>query len=206
MVYPRPYLRVVPERARVVFVGQDPTVANVARRKEVETVLDLDHPGRLWQYVEGICHDLGCTMDEVYATNACTNFFVDRPTDIIKRDNVDVLKESAALWLPVLQKELARFPKAVVVSLGQPVLSMLVRAGSPCRMGHYWGYHRAWRTAPPLTQSSISATVSMLGRQIFPFVHQPTLRGRGSEFYRQVRPGYVQLIRTALGGQRPPSR
>ena len=191
---PCPYLSDLPERVRIFLVGQDPTVKDRNKRAKIKTVLDLDHRGQLWRYVEDLCNELGCSMREVYATNACKNFFTERPTDIMSRERIDVLKESAPLWLPVLQAELGYFPDAVVISLGEPVLSMLVRPNSPCQMKYFWGYDRSWRTGAQHAPTFIQAHNSTVFRDIFPFVHQPTLRGSRCDFYRRHRPQYVEFI------------
>ena len=79
------------------------------RRTEIKTVLDLDNEsGQLRRYVARLCADLGIGMHEIYATNACKNFFTDPPTSIMDRDRVDA-RESAHLWLPYWVEKLSTF-------------------------------------------------------------------------------------------------
>lgn len=68
---------------RLVFLGQDPTVANPKTRAKIKTALDLSRNGQLRHYLEEICSGLGLPLDgNVYATNYLKNFFRERPTQI----------------------------------------------------------------------------------------------------------------------------
>ena len=193
---PKPFLR--SEDIRLVVIGQDPTVRRAESRASITTVLNLDRGGSLRAYLDRLCTDLGLNLNEhVYATNACKGFFTEPPTAI---DTCDVLTESANVWLPLLREELAHFPEAVVLSLGQPVLAMLVRPGQPTEMKHYWGYHRDWKREGTFQKMRlIQAEDSTVGRTIFSFVHEPTMRGARAEFYRQRRDQYIQFIRRESG-------
>jgi uracil-DNA glycosylase len=187
---PQPYLGAGP--IRLIIIGQDPTVQNVAERARIRTVLNLDKPGSLLRYVASLCQDLGVSLrDEVYATNACKNFWRRPPRGI---QEADVLALSSPFWLPVLRDEMDHFPQAVVISLGKPVLSMLVRDGCSREVRHYWGYHPRWQGGSLGPLRAIEPEDSMMGRRIYPFVHQQTQ----SEFYRVHRPEYVAFIRRAL--------
>lgn len=190
---PRPYLG--SGKIRLVVIGQDPTVQREASRQSVHTVLNLDRHGSLTGYLEDLCQELGLSLSEnIYATNACKNFFTRPPTTIQRDSGIDVLEASAGVWLPVLKSELANFPHATILSLGQPVLSMLVRPGFDRTMRYYWGYHRLWRQGEREPLRFISVGASTVDRVIFPFVHEPTERGRRAEFYRIRRGEYIQFI------------
>jgi uracil-DNA glycosylase len=190
---PEPYLGSGP--IRLIIIGQDPTVQREDSRQSVHTVLNLDRHGSLTGYLEDLCQKLGLSLAEnVYATNVCKNFFT-RPPIAIRRDSgIDVLEASAGVWLPVLKSELAHFPHATILSLGQPVLSMLVRPGFNRTMRYYWGYHKLWRQGEREPLRFISVEASTVDRVIFPFVHEPTQRGRRAEFYRIRRNEYIQFI------------
>lgn len=55
---------------RLIVLGQDPTVKERERRKAIRTVLTLDEPGPLSNYLESLCNDLEIQLSEnVYATN-----------------------------------------------------------------------------------------------------------------------------------------
>ncbi len=188
---PRPYVGL--GAIRLVIIGQDPTVQNEAERARIRTVLNLDKRGGLLRYLATLCSDLGVSLrDEVYATNACKNFWIRPPTAI---EEVDVLALSAPFWLPLLRAELDRFPDATVISLGQPVLSMLVRDGSSRQMRDYWGYHPRWRAGEMRPMHAIEPDETTVGRRIFPFVHQPSLRGGRAAFYRARWAEYVKFVR-----------
>lgn len=197
---PRPYLG--GENIRVVIIGQDPTVKNVARRQRINTVLTLDEPkSALYRYVRDLCDGLGVGMDQVYATNACKCFFTDPPTTIKQRDQVDALALTAEAWLPVLRAELAAFPDAVVISLGEPVLSMLVKPGASRLMRDYWGYLRGWQQRGFLPFRTITPDISTVDRLIYPYIHQPSLRGRGKAFYNARLLDYLTTIRAHVGAE-----
>ena len=194
---PRPHLG--SGEIRLVIVGQDPTVQNPRSRASISTVLNLDRAGSLLKYLDGLCGDLGVSLTQnVYATNACKCFFSAPPTTIKRISEVEVLQAGARVWLPVLQYELAAFPDATVVSLGEPVLAMLVRPGFAHNMRDYWGYQPSWRSGYRYPVRAIEAEESTLGRRIYPFVHQPTMRGARAAFYRERRPEYIALVRQDL--------
>lgn len=187
---PQPYLG--KSDIRLFILGQDPTVQQEQQRQAIKTVLNLDKRGGLLVYLTQLCQDLGLSLENVYAINACKNFFTKPPTAITE---LDVLAASAPVWLPVLRAELAQFPEALVISLGQPVLSMLVKPGFSRQMRDYWGYHRRWREGYTIPMHPIAAEESTVDRMIFPFVHQPTIRSQRAEFYRVKREEYLGFIR-----------
>jgi uracil-DNA glycosylase len=199
VAYPIPRPFVGTGDIRLVIIGQDPTVQRTESRAAITMVLNLDRGGRLRAYLVNLCRDLLIDLDQhVYATNACKCFFTDPPTTILKRDGVDVLAESANLWLPLLVDELAHFPDAFIISLGEPVLAMLTRPEYRHPMRAYWGYDRRWREGVYLPMRAIDAEESTVGRRIFPIVHEPTQRGRRTAFYRERRQAYLEFIRQAM--------
>lgn len=192
---PRPFIGRGP--VRLVIVGQDPTVQNASSRARITTVLNLDRGGSLHAYLDALCMELGVDLEnEVYATNLAKGFFAHPPTKILKDHGRDVLTETASSWLPLLRDELSRFPGATVITLGEPVLPVLVAPRSPIRMRHYWGWQRDWKSKGFGPFAIVGARQSVLGRAFFPFVHQPTMRGARSEFYRVRRDEYVRFVRT----------
>lgn len=191
---PRPFIGRGP--IRLVIIGQDPTVQKASSRTGICTVLNKDQRGPLRSFLERLCRDLEVDLDsEVYGTNLAKGFFTDRPTTIRKVHQRDVLSETSARWLPLLRDELAQFPSATVVSLGEPVLPVLVAPGSPNTMKHFWGWQRDWTSKGVKAFSTVSGEQSVLGRAFFPFVHQPC---RG-EFYRARRDEYLRFVRTQAG-------
>lgn len=175
-------------KIRLVIVGQDPTVDRIVSREQITTVPMLDDSGSvLRRFLSGMCASLGISLDEnVYATNLCKNFFTVPPTQI---KNVDVIAASAPVWLPVLDDELQQYPDALVMSLGQSVLSALLKPGFPQQVRDCWGYHGANGGA----FSHILPDQSRLNRAIFPMVHLRSWQTK--VFYRDNWAGYLRYIR-----------
>ncbi|MCB9457411.1 MAG: hypothetical protein H6671_15610 [Anaerolineaceae bacterium] len=181
---------------RLVIIGQDPTVRLKSSRDQVNMVLDLDKKNsNLYRFLNKVCEALGLSLNEhVYATNAYKNFFTQPPTSI---KQVNVLEFSAPVWLPVLQYELNSFPQAAVMSLGQPVLSMLVKSDhrqdrSVC---YYWG-HPSFPGAEQF--KSVSAEESTVNRRIFPMVHLNTRNT--NRFYHANETNYINYMKGFLKG------
>ncbi|HEU4323850.1 MAG TPA: uracil-DNA glycosylase family protein [Roseiflexaceae bacterium] len=179
---------------RLVVIGQDPTVAKAASRARIATVLNMDRPGEaLYRYIAQICDALGLAPERhVYATNLCKCFFRTPPTTIT---TVDVLAASLPVWLPILRDELAQFPDAAVVTLGEPVLENLVSDPSRRWLRHYWGYRPGWQTAGAGPTLAIEPEAGPLGRRIFPLPHQPSLR---AAFYKAHLDRYLAFIRQTI--------
>lgn len=187
---PEPFLG--SDDIRLVIIGQDPTVANRRSQLGITTALDLARPGPLRAYVAALCADFGLTLEQVYATNVCKMVFADTPTRLGKQ-GVDVLTIAcdAGDWLGLLADEAAQFPGALVVSLGKPVLSLLVRDSST-RLRDYWGYHPRWKEEPLLRPSVIQRASSTIARMIAPYPH---LNSANKAFYRTARPDYSEYVR-----------
>jgi len=195
---PRPYIGT--GQVRLVIVGQDPTVKRKESRSTISTVLNLDRGGALRVFLKRLCGDLGIELDEnVYATNFAKGFFADPPTTLHERTGRDVLAETAAAWLPLLRRELDAYPEAAVISLGEPVLRVLIRPGHPQAMRHYWGWRRNWKTRGARPFVSLDSNATRLDRAFFPFVHQPTMRGSRTEFYRVRWADYTAFIKAESG-------
>ncbi len=185
----------------LVVLGQDPTVDVAASRESITTALNLDKPGALRSYVERICASLGVEgLDGVFATNVCKNFFNERPTTI---DDDRVLRRAADVWMPLLKDELAHFPDATVVTLGEPVLSILVSPGHSQRMKSYWGHHPKWQDGTIRPFAYVPARYSVIKRDFFPVIHQPSLQ---QPFYNGRFDDYMTFIREqiALGERQWP--
>ena len=66
---------------KIAIIGQDPTIRNAARRNNIACTLNLDKEGPLKNYVTQIAQGLGCTLDEVYATNLFKYFYTKPPSE-----------------------------------------------------------------------------------------------------------------------------
>lgn len=175
---------------RLVILGQDPTVKREESRGMITTVLNLDKPrGSLYRYISTICSELGLDLcQHVYATNYAKGFFVRPPTQI---KECNVLKECSRYWLPLLQEELSLFPDRPVITLGEPVLKALAHDPRKALVRRYWGYTPDWVSTKAVF-SCVSLEDNRLGRMLFPFPHQPSLRKR---FYdANLRP-YLRYVK-----------
>jgi hypothetical protein len=179
-------------QVRLIVLGQDPTVRHAASRDAIKTVLNLDRQGALRSYIDRIVSGLGLDLEtHAYATNVVKNFFTEPPTSITE---IDVLRESARHWMPLLRDELADSPGVPIVSLGEPVLRLLVGRPASQKVGHYWGYTKGWRSGDRGPFSRVEAGSSVVGRTIYPFPHQPSIRKR---FYSDRFDEYVKYVRAA---------
>lgn len=192
---PKPFMGM--GEIKLVVIGQDPTIKHEASRQRITTVLNLNTRGSLTRYLTTICEMLDFDLTtNVYATNVCKCFFNAPPTAIRKVHGVDVLAETAIVWLPLLCEELAQFPQATVISLGEPALNLLVRDGGSRLMKDYWGFTKAWRDGEKGMLSGIPPQYSAVGRWIFPFPHQPSI---SKQFYRERLSRYTAFVRAAVG-------
>lgn len=74
---------------------------------------------------------------------------------------------------------------------------MLFKAGVQHTMRHYWGCQAGWQKKTPQKPFvKAQAKDTTIGRAFYPFVHQPTMRGARSAFYRLLRDEYVKFIET----------
>jgi uracil-DNA glycosylase len=178
---------------RLVILGQDPTVKNPRSRATIKTVLNLDRRGSLRNYLAQVCRGLGLDLDQhVYATNYLKNFFTKPPTQI---KEVDVLQEFAPIWLPLLRAELATFPQAPVITLGQPLLAALVSEGASPLVRDYWGYTPRWKSGETGPFRYLEPGQNHLARVIFPFPHQPSVRKR---FYKERLKDYTAFVKQGM--------
>jgi len=165
---PEPFVGAGP--IRLLILGQDPTVDKKATRQKISTVLMLNQNGTLRRFVEKICVALKLNMQNVYATNVVKNFFNQRPNN---NKEVNLLGLASAFWRPFLLEELAALKNATVISLGEPLLKILIHPGNPQEMRYYWGHDPKWRSGKVRDLHFIAASQSTLSRDIFPVIHQP---------------------------------
>jgi hypothetical protein len=187
---PSPYIGKGP--IRLIVLGQDPTVKNAASRQSIRTVLNLDTNGSVRGYLSGVCQKLGIDLSQnVYATNLFKNFFVEPPTQIQKK-GFDIFQAFLPVWLPLLDEELGQYPAIPVITLGEPVLQTLLAPGMPTRLRDYWGYAPEWKEGKLGAFQFIKPAENKLGRTIFPFPHQPSIR---KEFYKMRMDGYIAFMK-----------
>jgi hypothetical protein len=195
---PKPYCGV--GKIRLIVLGQDPTVKDAQARQAIKTVLNLDRNRSVRAYLAGVCKELGIDISEnVYATNLYKNFFVRPPTQIAE---IDIFQECLGVWLPVLREELDQFEDVPILTLGEPLLGVLVNQGIPNQVKHYWGYTPEWKSGQLLCPHYVKPQDNRLGRLIFPFPHQPSLC---KQFYKARMGNYTSFVK-AIAFSKPDAR
>jgi len=182
---------------RLVILGQDPTVDEMSTRQAITTVLMLDKKGsNLHQFITDICTSLHISLDKnAYATNVCKNFFTEPPKNVAATDLIGL---SWPKWRPLLVEELARFPKAAILTLGKPILRVLVRDSAVKDLKHYWGHVGDKAMARHGEYRLVEVQHSRLGRPFFPFPHITNIRA--TELYRTHRDNYLSFVRKEIVG------
>jgi uracil-DNA glycosylase len=171
---------------KLIIIGQDSTIRNVERRKNITVTLNLDRNGALRTYIEKICHSLGIRLDNVYATNLFKYFYTIPPAQTF-----DVLKAHLKDNLSLLTKELSVFQKCPIITLGEPVLKLLVNQEKPDMVRYYWDYNKNTKCSEG-NFHFVSANDNKLARDFFPFCHQPSIR---KEFYKKTFEQYVDFTK-----------
>lgn len=178
---------------RLVVLGQDPTIKNSISRKKIHCVLNLDRSGNLRTYLARICAGLGISLEEnVYATNLYKNFFIEPPTQI---RSLDVFRPALRYWLPLLKEELAEFSGVPVITLGEPLLSVLVTDLRNVKVRDYWGYVLGWKPGEHRGYRYLYPEENVLNHVIFPFPHQPSLR---KQYYKDNLERYIGFMKQTL--------
>lgn len=150
------------ERIRIIVIGQDPTIRNKKQREKIAYTLNLDKEGSLRKYIEKICNGIGLSLDNVYATNIFKYFYNTPPAS-----TPNVLYSHKEPNIKLLKEELAIYGDCPVITLGEPVLQLL--SGQKEKVRAYWNYNNCgWHCVSP--------TENCLGRRIYPFPHQPSMR------------------------------
>lgn len=169
---------------KLIIIGQDPTIRNVERRKGITTTLNLDKSGALRIYVEEICNGLNISLSNVYATNVFKYFYTIPPAQTF-----EVLEKHLSPNLVLLEKELSNFPNCPIITLGEPVLQLLVSKNAKVR--DYWGYdaktHKSTKSF-----KCVLPEENKLNRLIFPFCHQPSIR---KDFYKDTLTQYIGFVK-----------
>lgn len=190
---PRPFVGT--GEIRLVILGQDPTVEGMNTRQAINTVLMLDQKGsNLHQFLTSICTELGISLDEnVYATNICKNFFTEPPNNVT---TTDLISLSWSNWRPLLVEELARFPDAKIVTLGNPVLKVLVKEPKEQDLKRYWGHKNNWKKSGRNQFRCVDEQHSTVGRQFFPLPHIETVKEL--ELYSTHFVEYLSFVATGV--------
>lgn len=178
---------------KLIFLGQDPTVKNIKTLNKITQVLNLNKSGNLLNYINKICKGLDLRLEEnIYATNYFKNFFIKPPTQFMD----DILFSAFAQeWLPLLQQELSQYADIPVITLGQPVLSLVIQGNTPKLVREYWGYTPEWRSGKTLEFKYINPDANVLKKKLFPFPHQPSI---AKKFYSERFGNYIKFMKKIL--------
>ena len=188
---PKPYCGT--GEIKLIVLGQDPTVKKAKSRKTIKTVLNLDKNSSVWVYLSRLCNDLDLKLNEhVYATNLYKNFFIASPTQITE---IDIFQEFRSVWLPMLVEEILQFPHIPIITLGEPILAPLVKPSVSAKVSQYWGYTPDWKQGGLSELGCIEPDNNYLGRPIFPFPHQPSLR---NAFYKTKLKSYTAFVKATM--------
>ena len=183
---------------RLIILGQDPTVRNAKALDNITTALNLDKSGSLKTYLLKACGFLGVDLErEVFATNLYKNFFVQPPTSIDPAARI--FERCLPYWKPALDQELAEFPNAPVLILGEPLLTILACSGASAKVRHYWGYQPDWKTGAAGPFAHLPAGQNILNRLVFPFPHQPSWQKK--KFYSSHLEAYCHYTKSILQQQ-----
>jgi uracil-DNA glycosylase len=176
---------------KLIVLGQDPTIRDAIKRQKIDMVLNLNKRGSAGNYLSRICLDLGIERKQnIYATNLFKNFFTSPPTGI---EEVNMFQELLDYWLPLLVEELAEFKSVPVITLGEPVLKILLTEASQHPLREHWGYIIKWQGDLLFKEPKyVKPEANLLGRVLFPFPHQPSLR---KGFYKQRMADYVDFVK-----------
>ncbi len=178
---------------KLIVLGQDPTVKDKSARAAIKTVLNLDKEGNLHHYITRICNELGLSLEQnIYATNYLKNFFNKPPTQFT---TIDIFESFSRYWLPLLREELEEFPKIPVITLGEPLLSAIVRGNASPHIRDYWGYQSNWESGERGDFKYLEPADNIINRVILPFPHQPSL---GKQFYSDRFNDYMAFINEQL--------
>jgi uracil-DNA glycosylase len=181
---------------KLVIIGQDPTVGNERTRREITHALMLNREKvNLTRFLGEVCAALELSLNNVYATNLCKCFFTKPPSKV---KSPQLIQKTGPEWLDILRRELALFPDAAVISLGEPVLDVLLLPTVKNRMKWFWGHHRRWKDAPAQPFRLVEPDESEISRRFYPFIHLNSDR----DFYGSRRADYQRFIRQDIEERR----
>lgn len=174
----------ITNKIKLIILGQDPTVKNEKSRQSIEYTLNLDKAGSLKAYITQICSSLGISFENIYATNIFKYFYTYPP-----ERTMHVLHSHLPANLELLSEELAAYPKIPIIALGLPVLQLL--AGEKAQVRDFWDYNTKTRGCGGNFRHC-HANENKLGRDIYPFPHQPSIR---KEFYKKNLSNYLKYLK-----------
>jgi hypothetical protein len=91
--------------------------------------------------------------------------------------------------LKLLKEEITAFADAKIITLGEPVLQLL--AGKDKRVRNFWDYNIKTKSSNR-NYTFCKAAENSLGRNFYPFPHQPGIR---KEFYLNHLQEYIKFVK-----------
>lgn len=177
----------ISNQVELIIIGQDPTVKNEKSRRSVEYTLNLDKYGSLRKYISEIADKLSLKFENVYATNIFKYFY-----SIPPEKTMNVLYTHLEKNLNLLKDGISVYPKVPIITFGLPVLRLL--AGPDAEVRDYWDYNKITKSSGQQF-SFCRASENKLGRDFFPFPHQPSL---AKIFYKDTLNDYLKYMKRTI--------
>lgn len=105
---------------------------------------------------------------------------------------MNIFEKFTPVWLPFLIEEIDEFPGVPVLTLGEPLLGIIVKEGASRKVRQYWGYKSTWQQGEKDDFQYLPADMNTLMRKVFPYPHQPSLQ---KKFYRKYLSEFNQFTR-----------
>ena len=97
-------------------------------------------------------------------------------------------------WRDFLVAELERFPNTTIITLGKPLLGVLVEPPASQDVKNYWGHVEGWKTAGRAEFHCVEANESTIGRRFFPLPH--VTNAASTDLYKTYFDEYLSFIRS----------
>ena len=172
--------------AKLIFIGQDPTVRRKESRSDINVTLNLDKKNSLKTYLKKVCDILLIDIEkEVYATNLYKCFFHSPPAE-----DQTILTRHFKIWNDLLKNELNVFKNSIIITLGEPLIKQLIHAENR-KVKYYWDYIGNTKSGGKF--KFVKPNENYLQERIYPLAHQPTWSR--NRFYNTYLQDYLEFIK-----------
>ena len=172
--------------AKLIFIGQDPTVRRKESRSDINVTLNLDKKNSLKTYLKKVCDILLIDIEkEVYATNLYKCFFHSPPAE-----DQTILTRHFKIWNDLLKNELNVFKNSIIITLGEPLIKQLIHAENR-KVKYYWDYIGNTKSGGKF--KFVKSNENYLQERIYPLAHQPTWSR--NRFYNTYLQDYLEFIK-----------
>ncbi len=145
----------------------------------------MDKSGSLKNYLNDICEGLNVCYENIYATNLIKYFYTDPP-----ERTPQVMSAHLQDNLKLLLEEISQYHKIPIITLGLPVLQLLTN--NSFQVKYFWGYDDKYKCKKN-DFTFCKAKENKLGRDFFPFPHQPSI---SKEFYSNTFKSYLNYAKS----------